>query len=138
MVIQGRLANLTPIYLFGGYTVMHFSHKQLVFLELLTPGGGGPPAQTTLTLNWSTLEELGEPTTMLKEDQQKEFVYLTIQTISQTQLTSLLQCIKLLKVWFRELNMKLTMVSLEIHYKTYTTTMHHVLSVMFLPELELS
>ena len=33
---------------------------QLLFLEWLTPGGGGPLVQTTLKLSWSTLEELGE------------------------------------------------------------------------------
>ena len=28
-------------------------------------------------------------------------------------------------------------ISNEVHYNTYTSTMHHVLSVMFLPELKL-
>ena len=86
----------------------------------------------TLKLSWSTLEELGEPTTMPEEDQPKKFVYLTILTIFLGQLISLLHHGK---VWFRVSNMKLIQ---EVHYDTYTTKMHRVLSVMFLPDLELS
>ena len=71
----------------------NFLRHQLlhVLQELSTPGGGGPLAQTIPTLNWSTLEELEEPTSMFEGDQQKEFAYLITLTISQTQLTSLLQ-----------------------------------------------
>ena len=86
----------------------------------------------TLKLSWSTLEELGEPTSIPEEDQRKKFAYLTILTIFLGQLISLLQYGK---AWFRVPNMKLIQ---EIHYDTYTTKMHRVLSVMFLPELELS
>ena len=45
----------------------------------------------TLKLSWSTLEELGEPTSIPEEDQQKKFVYLMILTIFLGQLISLLQ-----------------------------------------------
>ena len=85
----------------------------------------------TLKLSWSTLEELGEATSMSEEDQRKEFVYLTILIIFLDQSTSLL-----VQLWLRVLNLKLML--LETHYNTYTSRMHHVLSVMFLPELELS
>ena len=69
----------------------NFLHQQLlhVFQELPTPGGGEPLAQTTLTLNWSTLEELEEPIIMPEEDQRKEFAYHTTLTTSQAQSASL-------------------------------------------------
>ena len=119
--------------IYGIWSVLIINDQlQLSFLEWLTPGGGEPLVQTTLRLSWSTLEELGEPTTMPEEDQQKKFVYLTILTIFLGRLISLLQCGK---VWFRVSNMKLIQ---EVHYDTYTTKIHRVLSVMFLPELELS
>ena len=63
---------------------------QLLFLERLTPGGGEPLVQTTLELSWSTLEELGEQSTMYKEDQQKKFAYLTIPIMFLDQPTPLL------------------------------------------------
>ena len=78
----------------------------------------------TLKLNWSILEELEEPTSMLEEDQQKKFAYLTIQTTFLGQSTSLLYQITNTKVWFRAPNLKLTF--LEIRYNTYTTITHHV------------
>ena len=93
----------------------------------------------TPTLNWSTLEELVELGLVSKEDQQRRFAYLMTLTIFQTQLIYLLQAITIGEAWFMVLNMKLTtMTFLEIRYNTYTITMYHVLSVMFLPELELS
>ena len=54
-----------------------------------------------------------------------------ILTIFLDQSTSLL-----VQLWLRVLNLKLMLV--ETHYNTYTSRMHRVLSVMFLPELELS
>ena len=116
----------------------NFLRHQLlhVLQELSTPGGGGPLAQTIPTLNWSTLEELEEPTSMFEGDQQKEFAYLITLTISQTQLTSLLQYTKLPQVLFRELNMKLTLMFLETHCNTYMNKMHRALSVMFQPNLQ--
>ena len=93
----------------------------------------------TPTLNWSTLEGLVELGIMIVEDQQKRFAYLMILTIFQTQLIYLLQTITIGEAWFMVLNMKLTTLTfLEIRWNTYTNTMYHVLSVMFLPELELS
>ena len=119
--------------IYGIWSVLIINDQlQLSFLEWLTPGGGEPLVQTTLRLSWSTLEELGEPTTMPEEDQPKKFVYLTILTIFLGQLVSLLQYGK---VWFRVSNMKLIQ---EVHYDTYISRMHRVLCVMFLPELELS
>ena len=81
------------------------------------------------TLSWSTLEELGEQTTMFKEAQLTKFAYLTIRTIIfQAQLTFLLHHIK---VWLMALNMKLI-----IQQDTWMTTMYHVLSAMFLADLQ--
>ena len=86
-----------------------------------------------LELSWSTLEELEEQNGISKEDQQKKFAYLTILTIFKSQLRS--QDL-VIKVWLRVLNLKLML--LETHFDTYMSRMHHVLSVMFLPELGLS
>ena len=83
----------------------------------------------TLMLSWSTLEEPEEQTTMFKEAQLTKFAYLMIQTIIfQAQLTSLLHHIK---VWLMALNMKPI-----IQQDTWMTTMYHVLSAMFLAELQ--
>ena len=84
----------------------------------------------TPMLNWSTREGLAELGIMPEEDQRRRFAYLMTPTIVQTQL------IYRQRPRFTVLNIKFTL--LEIRYNTYTITMHHVLSVMFLPELELS
>ena len=108
---------------------------QLLFLEWLTPGGGGPLVQTTLKLSWSTLEQLEEPTTMPEEDLRKKFAYLMILIIF---LGQLIYRIKFKKVQLRVWNTKFLILVKALHYNTYTIKMHRVLSVMFLPELELS
>ena len=102
-----------------------------LFREWRTPDGGRPLARIPLELSWFTLEELGVLTTSLKEEQLRKFVYLTIL------ITFLghLQQISHGKAWFRVLSMNFFLI---VQFQAYLSRMPHVLSVMFLPDLELS
>ena len=91
----------------------------------------------TLNLSWSTLEELGEPITMLEKEQRKEFAYLMILIVFLGQSIIIIFQLIPVKVWFRVLNLKLTMVFLETHYNTYMSKMYCALAVLFLPDLKI-
>lgn len=88
--------------------------KQLVLLEWLIQGGERRPAQIILTLSWFTLVEPVVPTTLLEEDHQIEFAYLTILTTLLRQLTFPLRQPPNIKTLFRVSNMKWTIVFQEI------------------------
>ena len=78
-----------------------------------------------------TLEELEGLTTMIEEDQLIEFAYpiILITFLEHLQPPSRR------KVWSMVLSMNFSVI---VHFRTYLSKTYRVLSVMFLPDLELS
>ena len=100
--------------------------KDLGVLESLTSGGERAPALALLELNWSMLGELVELATTTKEEEQRNYVCLSILTT----LTILDQLVQPFSPLYTEQNIKLSMVRIT----TYIITMFPALSAMPPPE----
>ena len=101
--------------------------QDLGVLESPTLGGERAPALTPTILNWSTLEELGGVTTILKEEELIDCVCL----LTLTTLPILDQLLQLIILFYMEQSITLIMA----HNTAFMTTMSPVLSAMLPPEL---